>query len=232
MPKTSPDDVPAHDGSKVDLAYGMIRTRILERVYTPGYRLILGTLARELGVSTVPVREAVRRLEAESLVDFTRHVGATVRGLDAVEYRWTVETLAVVEAAATAASAPLLDQAAIARARSLNAAMQAGLADLDPLRHSSLNQQLHHVLASACPNPQLLDLVDRGWDRLATLRSSVFSFVPERAATSVVEHAALIDLIASGAGGEEVERASREHRLRTLAGVLDHQGALAEVGHG
>ncbi len=212
-------------GSKVDLAYDVIRARILDRSYTPGYRLVLGSLARELGVSTVPVREAVRRLEAESLVDFTRHVGATVRGLDPVEYRWTVETLAVVEAAATGASAPLLSDAAIARARGINARMREGLADLDPLRHSELNQQLHLVLASACPNPQLLELVDRGWARLAALRSSVFSFVPERAAPSVEEHEALIDLIASGGEPDEVERAAREHRGRTLAGVLQVQGA-------
>jgi len=221
---TTSTDAPG-GGSKVDRAHQVIRGRIIDRTYTPGYRLVLGTLARELGVSTVPVREAVRRLEAERLVDFTLHVGATVRGLDPVEYRWTLETLAVVEAAATRASAPLLDDAAIARARSLNERMRAGLAHLDPLRHSDLNQQLHRTLASACPNPHLLDLVDRGWARLATLRSSVFSFVPERAAASVEEHEALIDLIASGADADDVERAAREHRRRTLAGVLKAQGA-------
>ncbi len=217
----------AREGSKVDLAYDVIRARILDRTYTPGYRLVLGSLARELGVSTVPVREAVRRLEAENLVDFTRHVGATVRGLDPVEYRWTVETLAIVEAAATGASAPLLGDAAIARARALNEQMRAGLADLDPLRHSHLNQQLHRTLVSACPNPHLVDLVDRGWDRLATLRSSVFSFVPERAAPSVEEHDALIDLIVSRADPADVERAAREHRSRTVSGVLAAQVAPA-----
>ncbi len=221
---TTSTDAPG-GGSKVDRAHQVIRGRILDRTYTPGYRLVLGTLARELGVSTVPVREAVRRLEAEHLVDFTLHVGATVRGLDPVEYRWALETLAVVEAAATGASAPLLDDAAIARAHALNERMRAGLHDLDPLLYSDLNQQLHRTLASACPNSHLLDLVDRGWARLATLRSSVFSFVPERAAPSVKEHDALIDLIASGADAQDVEFAAREHRRRTLAAVLETQGA-------
>lgn len=224
MSAPTPAPAPASEGSKVDLAYDVIRDRIITRTYTPGYRLILGTLARELGVSTVPVREAVRRLEAEHLVDFTRHVGATVRGLDALEYRWSVETLAVVEAAATGASAPLLGPEALDRARSLNAQMRAGLADLDPMRHSRLNQELHRTLASACPNPHLLAMVDSGWARLATLRSSVFAFVPERAAPSVDEHEALIDLIAGGAAAEQVERACREHRTRTLDGVLAHEG--------
>ena len=83
--------------SKVDTAYELIRERILSGQYTPGYRLVLGPLAKELGSSAVPVREAIRRLEAEHLVQFERNVGATVRGLDPVEYRWTMETLAVVE---------------------------------------------------------------------------------------------------------------------------------------
>ena len=211
--------------SKVDRAHELIRRRITDGAYTPGYRLVLGTIARELGVSTVPVREAVRRLEAEGLVEVVRNVGATVRGLDPVEYRWTVETLAVVEAAATGMAAAHLDGAARAEARRLNDAMRAGLADLDPQRHAQLNEQFHRVLAAPCPNPHLLDLVDRGWARVSALRSSVFSFVPERAAQSVREHADLLDLIERGAPAAEIDAAARTHRAATLHAVLASQAA-------
>jgi DNA-binding GntR family transcriptional regulator len=183
---------------------------------------VLGTLAKELGVSTVPVREAVRRLEAEGLVEVVRNVGATVRGLDPVEYRWTVETLAVVEGAATGMAAAHLSGTALAEARRLNDAMRVGLDDLDPLRHSRLNQQFHRVLADPCPNPHLLDLVERGWTRVSALRSSVFSFVPERAAEAVREHDALLELIAVGAPAAEIEAATRSHREATLHAVLHH----------
>ena len=47
--------------------------------YGPGYRLVLGTIAKDLGISVVPVREAIRRLEAEGLVTFERNVGARSR---------------------------------------------------------------------------------------------------------------------------------------------------------
>jgi DNA-binding GntR family transcriptional regulator len=208
--------------SKVDLAYDLMRRRILDGAYTPGYRLVLGTLGKELGVSTVPVREAVRRLEAEGLVEVVRNVGATVRGLDPVEYRWTVETLAVVEGAATGMAAALLPPAALAEARRLNDAMRDGLDDLDPLRHSRLNQQFHRVLTEPCPNPHLLDLVERGWMRVSALRSSVFSFVPDRAADAVREHDALLDLIERGAIPAEIDAATRAHREATLHAVLLH----------
>jgi DNA-binding GntR family transcriptional regulator len=213
--------------SKVDLAYDLIRGRIQSGAYTPGYRLVLGVLAKELGVSTVPVREAVRRLEAEDLVEVVRNVGATVRGLDPVEYRWAVETLAVVEGAATGMAAAHLADAALTEARRLNEAMRAGLDDLDPLRHSRLNQQFHRVLTEPCPNPHLLDLVERGWARVSGLRSSVFSFVPDRAAESVREHAALLDLIGRGAPPAEIEAAARAHREATVRAVLDSQRGSA-----
>lgn len=216
--------------SKVDLAHDLIRTRILDGAYTPGYRLVLGTLAKELGISTVPVREAVRRLEAEGLVEVVRNVGATVRGLDPVEYRWAVETLAVVEGAATGMAAPLLSAAELGEARRLNAAMRTGLDDLDPLRHSRLNQQFHRVLTDPCPNPHLRELVERGWTRVSGLRSSVFSFVPDRAAESVLEHDALLDLIARGAPAAEIDAAARAHREATVQAVLRSQAAAPQRG--
>ena len=46
-------------------------------------RLVLSSIAEELGFSVVPVREAIRRLEAEGLVTFERNVGATVAAIDA-----------------------------------------------------------------------------------------------------------------------------------------------------
>lgn len=207
------------DRSKVDRAYEMIRGRILDGTYAPGRRLILGTLGAELGVSSVPVREAVRRLEAESLVSFTRNVGATVRALDLNEYRWALQTLAIVEGAATGLAAPLLTPDTLAEARELNEQMRAGLERFDPYLHSSLNQRFHQVLSSACPNPGLLEVVEHGWTRMSTLRSSVFAFLPDRARGSVIEHDEILAAIEGGAAADHVESLTRQHRLTTLRGI-------------
>ena len=64
--------------SKSESVYRELRSRIISGRYNAGYRLVLDQLAREMGVSAVPVREAIRRLEAERLVTFTRNVGAEV----------------------------------------------------------------------------------------------------------------------------------------------------------
>ena len=51
-------------GSKSQVAYDWIRERIARHEFSPGYRLVLGSIADELQMSVVPVREAIRRLEA------------------------------------------------------------------------------------------------------------------------------------------------------------------------
>ncbi|HET7783662.1 MAG TPA: GntR family transcriptional regulator [Arthrobacter sp.] len=207
-------------GSKSQQAYDAVKARIVEGTYTPGYRLVLGSIAKDLGFSVVPVREAIRRLEAEGLVKFERNVGATVAGIDPTEYLYTMQTLSIVEGAATALSAPLVDAAAIARARAVNEEMRECLQHFDPVRFTRLNQDFHSILFERCPNPHILDLVHRGWNRLAALRSSTFRFVPGRARESVEEHEGLLQLIESGADADSIEKAARLHRSATLDAYL------------
>jgi DNA-binding GntR family transcriptional regulator len=218
-------DVATAAGSKSERAYAAIKARIIDGAYSPGYRLVLARIAEDLGVSVVPVREAIRRLEAEGLVTFERNVGATVAGIDPTEYLYTMQTLSIIEGAATALSAPLIGEADIARARALNQEMRACLEHFDPLRFTQLNQDFHSVLFEHCPNPHILDLVHRGWNRLAALRSSTFRFVPGRAQDSVAEHEALLRLLETGASAEEIEKAARLHRGATLDAYLAQAAA-------
>ena len=209
--------------SKSQQAYRFIRERIDDGRYVPGYRLVLGSIARELDVSVVPVREAIRRLEAENLVTFERNVGAQVALIKETEYLHTMQTLALVEGSATALSAPLLTPDRLSRARAINERMRRTLDDFEPHRFTELNLEFHSVLFEECPNPHILDLVHRGWNRMRLLRDSSFSFVPGRALESVDEHDRILDLIEAGAEPLDIELAARRHRTATLDAVLAYQ---------
>jgi len=211
--------------SKAQLAHQWIRSRISDGTFSPGYRLVLGQIARELDVSAVPVREAIRLLEAEGLVTFERNIGAQVAMLDATEYVHTMQTLSLVEGYATALAAPVLNADTLERARRINAEMADCLDHFDPASFTRLNLEFHSTLFEACPNPHLLDLVHRGWSRLSALRDSIFSFVPGRAHESVAEHTALLDLLENGGDPLQVELAARNHRLGTLDAFLARQKA-------
>jgi DNA-binding GntR family transcriptional regulator len=209
--------------SKAQLAYGFIKARISDGTFTPGYRLVLGQIAKDLAVSVVPVREAIRLLESEGLVTFEHNVGAQVAMHDETEYLYTMQTLSLVEGAATALSAPHITADDIARARAINAQMIQCLEHFEPHRFTQLNLEFHSVLFENCPNPHILDLVHRGWGRLTVLRDSTFSFVPGRAHASVIEHEEILALIERGVAALEIELAARAHRTRTLDAFLSYQ---------
>lgn len=211
--------------SKAQRAYRFIRERIDDGRYVPGFRLVLGQIARELDVSVVPVREAIRLLEAEGLVTFERNVGAQVALIKETEYLHTMQTLALVEGFATSLSAPYLTADHVARARAINERMRRTLDDFDPHRFTELNLEFHAVLFEECPNPHVLDLVHRGWNRMKVLRDSSFSFVPGRARESVDEHDRILDLIAQGADALELELTARAHRTATLDAMLAYQAS-------
>jgi DNA-binding GntR family transcriptional regulator len=211
--------------SKSQLAYAFIRERIEDGRYVPGYRLVLAQIAGELEISVVPVREAIRRLEAEGLVSFERNVGAQVALIKEAEYLHTMQTLALVEGFATALSAPTLTPDHLARARAINERMRRSLDDFDPHRFTTLNLEFHAVIFEECPNPHILDLVHRGWNRMKVLRDSSFSFVPGRARGSVEEHVHILDLIEQGADALEIELAARSHRTATLDAVIAYQAS-------
>lgn len=209
--------------SKSQRAYSWIRERIVRQEFTPGYRLVLGTIAAELDMSVVPVREAIRQLEAEGLVTFERNVGAHVSMVDDSAYRFSMQALGILEAAATALAARHLTADDIRRARAVNDLMVETLDHFDPTSFTALNHEFHAILYSKCANPRVLDLVNAEWGRLGHLRDSTFSFVPGRAQESVREHESIVALIERGAPLADIENLARRHRSATLDAYLTHE---------
>lgn len=221
---------PASAQSKSQQAYHWIKERIAAQEFTPGYRLVLGTIAGDLDMSVVPVREAIRQLEAEGLVTFERNVGARVSMVDDSQYRFSMQSLSILEGAATALSARALTTEDVRRARRINERMVETLDHFDPRAFTALNQEFHSTLFEKCVNPRMLDLVRAEWARLGHLRDSTFSFVPGRAAESVREHENILVLIENGAPLAEIEKTARRHRSATLDAYLIHEHPDESLG--
>lgn len=210
--------------SKSEAAYGWLKRRIASRELGPGYRLVLGDIAAELGMSAVPVREAIRRLEAERLVTYERNVGARVAMADPDAYGNVMQTLAVVEGAATASAAARLSPAALDAAAAVNREMRDVLARFDARRFTALNERFHAILFDACPNPHLRELVRREWTHLDAVRDTAFAFIPSRATESVREHEEILTAIRTGESAAAIEHRVREHRLGTLRAYVAARG--------
>lgn len=203
--------------NKQERAYQAIRRRILDGTYGPGYRLVIDALARELGVSPVPVREAIRRLEAEGWVVYRANAGAEVAPADPRQWEHLMEVLALLEGAASAAAAPYLTTPQLEHLEAINRAMAQALEAVDVMAFSRLNRQFHFAIYAGCPNPYLNELLHQTWDRLDRIRSTIFRYVPHRGWESIAEHDELLTMIRTGAETEAIEAFARAHKLRTIA---------------
>lgn len=210
--------------AKSEMIYHELRDRIIAGRYTPGYRLILSKVAEDFGVSPVPVREALRRLEAEGLIEFTRNVGAHVSNIDIFSYSDSMKTLAYLEGIATAQASKYMTPELLDQASALNDQMKEATESpaYDPIAYSNLNGRFHNTLCSACPNTHLLSLITAEAERVTIIRRASFKFNPERSKRSVTQHEAILTLIREGAGELEIELAAREHKLAALRDFFDH----------
>jgi DNA-binding GntR family transcriptional regulator len=202
--------------TKQERVYQTVRERILAGAYVPGFRIVIDALAEEFGVSALPVREAIRRLEAEGLVVFRANVGAQVAPAEPGVFDEEMTVLALLEGYATALAAPEMDEAAIGRLTALTDRMVEAMQALDTLRFGRLNQEFHAVIYEHCPNATLVELVRGVARRLDAIRRTVFIQIPYRGADSVAEHRDLIRLIERRAPAAEIEAAARDHKLRTV----------------
>lgn len=202
--------------SKSESVYRQLRERIITGVLPVGERLILGQVAKEYGVSPVPVREAIRRLEAERLVTFTQNVGAEVASIDIRSYAEVVQTVAVLEAAATALAAPHMSELQIRQAESINDEMRALLEQefVDGHDFIRLNKAFHGLLLESCPNEYLAKMVATEQERVVMTRRNAFVFEASHASISVADHDRIVSLIRDEAPASEIEQAVRDHKLR------------------
>jgi DNA-binding GntR family transcriptional regulator len=202
--------------TKQERVYREVRERILSGAYGPGYRVVIDALAEEFEVSALPVREAIRRLEAEGLVIYRPNAGAQVAPAEPGVFDEEMTVLAILEGYATALAAPELSAADIEQLTAINERMIRAMEQMDSLTFGRLNQEFHALIHQRCPNAALVAMLHDVARRLDAIRRTVFIQIPYRGAESVSEHRALIELLSGGAPADEIEAAARQHKLHTV----------------
>ncbi|MHA3684787.1 GntR family transcriptional regulator [Leucobacter sp. HY1910] len=208
--------------TKAEKCYTILKSKIMDGTYGPGYRLVIDQLSREYDISSVPWRESLRRLEAEGWVDIVPNAGATVKTFDTHAWKRTIRLLARLEGLATALAAENMTAEHITQARALNDEMRDALANFDTNRFGRINRKFHQFICSHCDDERLIGMVDAEWTRMDIIRRSAFWYAPGRAIASLAEHDALLDMIEAKADAEMIETAARRHEINTLEAVRAH----------
>ena len=202
--------------NKHERAYRLIRERIESGRYQPGQRLVIDALARDLDMSQVPIREAIRRLQAEGWVTYRHNSGPEIANIGLEQWQATMEVLAVLEGYATALAAPHLRKPDLKVLRQHLSVMQRAVEHFDLLAFSDRNRAFHDAIYTRCPNPVLVERISETQAQLDAMRGTLFPSVPQRGLDSVNEHRKLVELFEKQASFETIERSAREHKLHFL----------------
>ncbi|MFC8718086.1 GntR family transcriptional regulator [Kitasatospora sp. NPDC057198] len=177
--------------SKADLAYESLHRAIAEGDLKPGERVNMDELSRALGVSKIPVREAVKRLEADGLLVSRPHAGVTVAAVDVAEMRGVFLAREAIEALVAELAAARITEERLTAVEAVQADMRAALANGELTAMAELNSRFHGLLAEAAGYRVLAELTDQLL--LTVRRYRVTAPMGEREwATVVAEHEALL----------------------------------------
>lgn len=203
--------------SKKDQAYDLLYSRIINREYGPGQRIVIDQISKELGLSIIPVREAIRKLEAVGLIEYKPNIGPIVNTINEVEYLESLKVLSVLEGYATALCQQNITDEVINDLKQMNQQMKIELEEYRLENFGKLNRLFHQKIFRCCGNSYLMQEIDRINDKLDTVRKSVFTILPARPKQSIIEHEHIIELFETKAQFEEIEAFARKHKLNTAA---------------
>ncbi|SNT32343.1 transcriptional regulator, GntR family [Noviherbaspirillum humi] len=170
---------------------------ILRGELAPGDRITEPMVAARLGVSRVPVREALRDLESTGLVESRKHAGVFVRQLSARETADLYELRSVLDAFAGRVAATMPDAALIAKLDRHLASMNAAAETKDVMAYYEANLHFHWDIIHASGNRQICDVYQGAVQKLHLARLKNLS-TDVGMLNSLREHHAIVDAIRQG----------------------------------
>jgi DNA-binding GntR family transcriptional regulator len=209
--------------------YAEIRDRILSGRLLPGTRLVEVDLATELDVSRTPVREALRRLSAEGLIEMLPNRGATVRSWTDRELHDIYQSRAQLESLAAELAAERMDGEALTRLEQLCDDMEA--CGVDPDRDgrdrlTELNTDFHDTIRHAAQSPTLTSMI-HGVAQLPLVRATFHRYSREDLERSRNHHREMIAALRAR-DADWVAAVTKAHVLAARASLMK---SLPAEGH-
>lgn len=210
--------------SKKEFAYDALRDAILEGQLRPGSRLVIDELAADLGISQIPVREALQQLQADGFVVIEPYIGAKVTEVDASLICEVFDLMEALEAISGRAACLRMSEDSLAemenRLRNMDTLVT------DPDRFSQENASLHQFICERAGTPlasRLMDRVLAHWDRLR--RHYLQDVFERRIVDAQQEHWRVFEALCTR-DPDHVEQVIREHNEAARAAYEAHLKVL------
>ena len=177
-------------------AYEHVKRGILDREYDSGDLVTEGEVAARLGISRTPVREALLRLDAEGLIRLYPKRGALVLPVSGQDVHDVFETRELVEGFA-AARAWKHREELVVRLDELTGQMRRGYEQGDPVALMTADRAFHAAIVDAGGNRILTSLYESLRDRQMRMGVAALRVSPDRLASAVDQHTALLEVLRS-----------------------------------
>ena len=204
-----------------------VREQVLSRVrgdivggkFAVGTPLRIDVIAAELGVSHMPVREALHILAMEGLLTRRPRRGVVVNGLEPEDLRSAYEVMAVMEGMAARHAAERVDTDGLKTLKAINDRIKRELGRGDAAAVLASNREFHELLYASCQNRWIVEFLRQLWNYTYRVRARHPRSM-KRANRSVKEHDELLRAVESRDGGK-AESLAVKHCLLSLDDLLE-----------
>jgi DNA-binding GntR family transcriptional regulator len=213
--------------TKQQLAYENIRHAIIQGKYEPGKKLVANKIAKALGVSYIPVREALRKLESEGFLQNTPNMGFSVKVPDFKNYSEIFKVRQFLEADAAAMAAKNMRPRVLAKLKKILEKMKTASSSaetIDGIMLGNLDFQFHDLIFASCGNNTLYSLILQIWP-LSPRTNLIFSLFPNRIPISVREHEELYSRL-EAKDSEGAKEAHLRHKQKAYDLLMQYKRDL------
>jgi DNA-binding GntR family transcriptional regulator len=210
-------ELPKHR-TKEEYAYEVLRTAILHCELKPGEKIVVDALSAQMGISPIPIRTALQRLQSEGLVEITPHTGTIVSELSPADFEPVSLLLEKLEILAFEIAAQKATDADIARLNHIVDGLGESLAASNLERWAELNIEFHSTVARISQMKLLIEFSNRILDTWTRLRRWYLPPIIAQLPQAQQEHRQMVELLAHR-NIEELTRVVSHHsqRLREYA---------------
>lgn len=214
------DGKPVNRATLAQQVYAHLRAGILDNTYPPGTALPEEALAAKLNVSRVPVREALRRLSAEGLVEIKPRQGATVTELTSKQFLDAYQVREALEVLALRLAVPKLTEDDLDQLDALQQSMQTAADAEEPTDFFVANAEFHGFLVAKADNGDLKAIYDSLIDRMRRYQRPSLG-LRGGMTKSIEEHDAILVAIRAG-DSEEATHLMAQH-IHVPQSVLEEE---------
>lgn len=202
--------------------YRILKGRIIKGNLKPGGKILELNIAKQLGVSRTPVREALRELTAEGFVRTEPNLGMIVIDFSLEDLQEVLKIRKLLEGYAASVTAKKINKGEIKKLKKIIEKMNISISKDDVLVYSDLNAEFHNLIFNICGNKRLMKIYDNLTSsehrfRIRSLRNN-----PKRLKYSLKEHQEIVETL-KRKDSEQADRLSQRHIENVLKNILEYR---------